>query len=361
MAEKDIMPRTTIRDIARLTGMHHTTISLALRNSPKLRRETRLKIQKKAKELGYSPDPMLSALNVYRQTKRPAQYQATVAWINNWPERHTLLGVSTFRRYYEGACDRARQLGYVVEEFWLHQPGMTWKNLSGILKARNIQGLLLPPQPYARTDLPFDLSDFSVVAFGYSLQPAVFHVVANHHFHTMNLMLYHLMKLGYRRIGLYAPGDCDEKVENAWLGGLMLARWKNSAAIQIPPLFGKDSSLTSLNKWLRKYNPDVVISIDFVENELKSLGYDIPKDIGFASLDPDETDRRVSGTNENDFFTGQKAVDVLVGLLHRGERGIPDIPIRLLVESTWNPGMTLCKQDPSPAQGVFSRSKGIEG
>jgi LacI family transcriptional regulator len=338
---EQVRPRVTIRDIARATGLHHTTISLALRNSPRLPAETRAKIQKMAKKLGYSPDPMLSALNVYRQAKRPAHYQATLAWINNWPQQETLLGIKTFRRYYEGACDRAAQLGYIVEEFWLQQPGMTNKSLLGILKARNIQGLLLAPQPFATSDFTLDCSNLSIVAFGYSLQPPVFHVVANHHFHTMNLMLHHLMELGYQRLGLYSPGDWADKVENAWMLGLMQAWWKHPKLAQIPPCIGAH---TLVPKWLQKHKPDVVISYDVIENTLKDLGYDIPKDIGFASLDPDETNPRISGTNENDFYTGQVAVDTLVGLLHRGERGIPKIPIRLLIESTWNAGETVRPQ-----------------
>ncbi len=83
---QSIKPPVTVRDIALATGLHHTTISLGLRNSPKLRPETLKKIQSAAKRLGYVPDPMLSALNAYRQGKRAPRYQATMAWINNWPD-----------------------------------------------------------------------------------------------------------------------------------------------------------------------------------------------------------------------------------------------------------------------------------
>lgn len=43
----------TIKDIARIAGVHHTTVSLALRNSKALRKETIEKIQALAAEMGY--------------------------------------------------------------------------------------------------------------------------------------------------------------------------------------------------------------------------------------------------------------------------------------------------------------------
>ena len=43
----------TIKDIARIAGVHHTTVSLALRNSKALRKETIEKIQALAVEMGY--------------------------------------------------------------------------------------------------------------------------------------------------------------------------------------------------------------------------------------------------------------------------------------------------------------------
>lgn len=43
-----------------------TTVSLALRNHPRLPEKTRHRIQKLAKEMSYRPDPVLQALVAYR-------------------------------------------------------------------------------------------------------------------------------------------------------------------------------------------------------------------------------------------------------------------------------------------------------
>jgi LacI family transcriptional regulator len=228
---------------------------------------------------------------------------------------------------------------------------MSPERMVGILKARNIQGLLMAPQPHAKTLSPMEYTDFSAVAFGYSIQPSLLNVVTNHHYHSMNLMLTKLIELGYRRIGLNVSPDWDDKVENAWIGGLRSARWRYPELVTIPPCTQGGLGGPVFESWLKKYQPDVVISYNEIPKTLRALGYSIPEDIGFASLDLRPDDKILAGLYENSFYIGQKAVDALVGLLHRGERGIPEIPTRLLVESTWMPGTTVRKQSAARMRG----------
>jgi DNA-binding LacI/PurR family transcriptional regulator len=333
--------RVTIRDIAKVAGVHFTTVGLALRGSSQLPAATRERIQKIAEELGYRPDPMLSALNVYRRAKRPPRYQATLAWINNWPRREGLHKNPGFHEYFLGAKERAEKMGYVLEEFWTREPGMTPERLTGILRARGIEGLLLAPQPASHTFLPLDFTHFAVVSFGYSLQPSIFHVITNHHFHSMNMMLKHLMELGYRRIGFFGEQDWDEKVENSWIGGLALARWKYPDLEEVPPLLEKKTRDKDLASWIEAHRPDVVISYSGAEKWLRELGCRIPDEMGFASLSLHRPDEVLSGLYQHDRRIGQAAVDFVISMLHAGERGVPSVPTRILVESSWNEGTTL--------------------
>ena len=54
--------RVTLADIAKRADVHVTTVSLAMRNHPRLPEETRKRIQALAEEMGYRPDPMMRAL-----------------------------------------------------------------------------------------------------------------------------------------------------------------------------------------------------------------------------------------------------------------------------------------------------------
>lgn len=336
--------RVTIREIAEKAGVHFTTVSLALRNSPRLLAETREKVQQIAREMGYQPDPMLAALNAYRLANAAPHYQSAIAWINNWPQKNTLLSFAEFREYYKGACARAKELGYNIEEFWLHETGMNAAKLCQILKARGIQGVLMPPHPQPGTEPPLNFADYSVVAFGYSMRPINVHVVTNHHSHSMTLMMEQLHALGYRRIGFFSKNDWNDKVDNAWLAGLLIAKRKYPGMTLLSPLLKKNLEF-NLEDAVEKHKLEVIVSYSSILEELRRLKISVPDEIGFASLNVSMDDKYTSGVYENDFLIGQKAVDILVGMIHRGERGLPDVHINTLVEGSWRPGQTLRKMN----------------
>ncbi len=58
------MSAPSIREIARSLGLSHTTVSEALRDSPRVNPATRRRVQKAAKAVGYRPNPLAGALMV---------------------------------------------------------------------------------------------------------------------------------------------------------------------------------------------------------------------------------------------------------------------------------------------------------
>jgi LacI family transcriptional regulator len=348
----------TTREIARLLKLHHSTVSLALRDSPLLKTETKKKIQEAARKLGYKPDPMLSALSAYRLSKRPAPFHAVIAWVNNWPVREALLANPVYRGYYEGACQCAKKLGYDMQEFWMYEPGMTPRKLETILKARNIQGMLLPPQRAAGIHLDIDFTDFFVVTFGYSRHPQNLHLITNNHAQTMDLILSKLVELGYRRPAYCISPSADAGNNYIWLTRMLCLteRYPQLCQIPRPPLDTK-----KLAKWIDKQQPDVLIAYSDSLVEIESLGYKVPQDLGFASLATYPHNSHISGADQNDFLIGQTAVNVLVSMINHQERGVPQVPIRTMVDSVWFPGETLRPQPSPPSsipakRGVASRS-----
>ncbi|HRP04381.1 MAG TPA: LacI family DNA-binding transcriptional regulator, partial [Opitutaceae bacterium] len=83
MAER----RTTLSDVAKRAGVHVTTVSLALRNHPRLPESTRRRIQSLAKRMGYAPDPLLRALVAYRGRVIERRNVPTLAYVTNWATR----------------------------------------------------------------------------------------------------------------------------------------------------------------------------------------------------------------------------------------------------------------------------------
>lgn len=340
--------RVTLRDIAAAANLHYSTVSLALRDHPRITPALRGKIKAIAAKMGYVPDPALAALNAYRKTKLPVHYQSTLAWIDNWKGRVKMRAQPTFNDYFEGAAERSRELGYELEEFRLEDHGVSPERASKILQSRGIHGLLLAPQPEAGMRIPFNYEWFSSVAFGYSLQPRVFHLVTNHQFHSMQMTLQELTKLGYRKIGLIGYEDLDNKVDNSYVTGYWHFMRKRTSAVYIEPnlIPKEESDRDSFLKWFRKYKPDAVISMGHlgVIDWLQEIGLKVPGDVGYSRLSIARDDQYYSGIYENGRIIGRTAVDFLVGMLQRGEYGFPETPVRILVEGIWKPGTTVRHQ-----------------
>ena len=118
--------RTTLRDIAKVCDCSTMAVSLALRNHTSISKKRRAEIRAVAKRLKYSPDPTLSALAAYRQTHYPKPTATPIAWISNYPTCNFWTWPNHFvNQYFQGATQRAKEIGYHLEHFWLGEPGMT--------------------------------------------------------------------------------------------------------------------------------------------------------------------------------------------------------------------------------------------
>ena len=76
----------TLATIGKKVGKTKATVSMALRNDPRISSKTRAQIKKVAKSLGYMPDPLLSALVARKRTMLTSRKLANLAVIidDNW-------------------------------------------------------------------------------------------------------------------------------------------------------------------------------------------------------------------------------------------------------------------------------------
>jgi len=334
--------RVSLREIAREAGLSHATVSMALRNHPEIAKTTRERVQSLARSLGYRPDPMLKALAEYRKDRRDTRYQATLAWINNYPEPEKLERVYDFLAYRRGASERAEELGYKLEVFTPAASGIPPAKLRKILLARSIQGMLLPPQPRWGMEWDFDFGDFSAVAFGFSLRSPRLHTVANHQFHSSMLALEKLREYGHRRIGFAIDRDQNMRSGSSFLGGYLAGQNLLPPKERVAPLvIGRipDTGLIEeVASWFRKYKPDAVITGQAeVPRTLIAHGLRIPEDIALAMLAAEDS-REWARVNQNSWEIGRMAVDMLIGMIYRNERGVPAMPHRVFIEGRWMDG-----------------------
>jgi LacI family transcriptional regulator len=342
--------RLSLRDVAQEAGVHYSTVSLALRDSPLIAAETRLLIKAAAARLGYRPDPVLGALNAYRTSRAGRSDAQTIGWIvhrarGEIPARQVPL----YREYKDGAAARAEELGCRLEVFTCGDERMTTRRLSKVLVARGISAVIVGPLGAADTFADFDFAAFSAVAIGYTLRSVELNMVTNQHSHAVTLALQNLRALGYRRIGFALPyaevhlGGCD----------LLAAYWRGYHTTplneRVSPLIGYPWMAPRLKVWLDEQQPEVLLTDhDCMPGWPERCGYPVPGRLGLASLSITDADTKVSGIYQNNLAIGAAAVDQVLAQMHRNERGVPALPHRVMLPGVWRAGAT--------APGVASRA-----
>ncbi len=330
----------TQQDIADRAGVHITTVSLALRDNPRLPPATRKRIQDLAEEMGYRPDPMLSALTVYRKRLKRARHQGVLAWLCPCVKEGGSVPSST--QYRCGAVERGQELGYQIEDFSIAELGRF--RLSRVLRARNIQGLLIPPQSFNRTHINFDWENFSAVCFGFSVARPRLHLVTNAQYQSTRTAMRELRVRGYRRIGFVTTHNIDERTNLNFSSGFLSEQRRFKPSDQIPMLILNDSTIPAeceeFGRWYGEHRPEVILALYRTVPELMrrlNIGYG---ECGYASLDAD-LDGNESGICQNYPLLGRTAVDFLVKMIQNNERGIPAERTQLLIEGVWVDGKTI--------------------
>jgi LacI family repressor for deo operon, udp, cdd, tsx, nupC, and nupG len=338
--------RPTHRDIARLAGVTHVTVSLALRGHRSIPKSTRDRITEIARKIGYRPDPALQALMLYRRGAKPSSYQGTLAWINNFRDNPESLK-QRFGNYLLGAQERCVELGYQLEEFRLIDLGMSFSRLSKVLRTRNIQGLLFPPQGKQRhiSRSAFDWENFSLLTFGYSLMRPQLDLVANSQFRSGRLAVRKLRSLGYRRIGYITENEFDERTDQNFMAAYLIEQRRLLSSERLPiylvPNANESQQAKSFRKWYSQYKPDAVLVINGVTPPwLLSLDSIKNRKCGWAQIDVPDGNTEISGISQNNRIIGRIAVDTLIAKIHANERGIPTTPRRILIEGHWVMGTT---------------------
>ena len=340
--------RVTLKDIATRAGVHVATVSRTLSHHPGIPADTAERIQRIAREMEYVPDPMLSALSAYRTQLKSATFHGNLAWVTNAFTRAGWDSCETFHLYHAGAVRRAQQLGYQLEEFWLREPSMNWRRASEILAARNIRGLILPPQPRPKMRVRLDWSRFAAVTFGHTLAWPPLPTITNNTFLSMQKAVRMARALGYRRLGIVSSRPGDERVNHGWLGGFLVLQRVWPAKERIPPLEHVSARVTekALAQWIEKYRPDAVVCPDpGVLDMLREAGHRIPEDMGYFSQSLSNHPKPIAGIDEQPEASGTIAVNIVTELIKRGEWGVPPLRQNIAVEAVWHSGRTLPRRN----------------
>lgn len=330
----------TLQDVAVKAAVNRSTVSLALRDHPRVSEALRKRIKAVAMELGYRSNPLVTALMRSRRMRR-SPGDIGLAYVTNYPTRYGWRPPHHDRPdFFPGAAKRAAELGYKLEDFWLGEPGMTPKRMAQILCSRGIHGLLIGRLPPGQSELDFPWEGFACVALGLTLKtPRINHVGEDAFASAMEAMN-RCRAAGYRKVGMvFSEPDDSPNTGDRYLGAYLIHQARFNAEHKIPPCDYRPMPEFAEHffAWMDTYRPEVVLAThaEPIVRLYAEAGRMFPRHVRLVALVNDKLQNGFAGMHHDPAELGALAVDMVVGMLHRSETGLPSDPHHVLVPGRW--------------------------
>ena len=331
----------TILEIARKAGVSKSTVSYALRDDPNICRATRLRIRKIADRLGYRPDPLVAKLMSHLHGGPSKRHAGVMAFVNLTETKDFHSHQPVLNTFVEGAARRADALGYKLENFWFHEPGISPNRLGQILRNRGIKGILFGSTTHRGSQVDFPWKDFSVLTVGYSIAHPLLHRVVTHHYRNAMLAIRNAVAAGCRRIGFVINKAQDAYMDDLHAAAVYAFQAGIPRANRVRPLLLKDlapRSLEPIAPWFHQHAPDVILCAGLSLEHIRTSGIDVPSEVPGIELLIVHPSPNVAGINPRYDLLGGMAVNLLASHLQHDEFGVPEVPVILQVEGSWHPG-----------------------
>lgn len=346
--EKNTSGSPSVRDLAAQLGISRTTVALALRRHPSVALATRDRVLAAAQKAGYQKNALVNALMTQVRLRHRLQPTGeVVAFLTSHSTEDDWRRHPSHVQQFEGAQERARQLGFDLQPMWLGHMGDRSRQTARILAARGVRGSVLAPIGVDHRTLELDWANHAVVTIGYSFRQVSLHRAVNDNVGLVLACYAHLRKMGCRRIGLAMHKLDNERVRHLWLTGCLGAQRVHGGERIEPLLFADYVKPAEFAKWFARRKPDAVIGIwqDLPLEWMRSGGVRVPKDVGYATLDVGDRVGAIAGMQQDHHGVGAAAMDLLASQLFRNEIGIPKTPTVTMIEGTWVDGPTVARRE----------------
>lgn len=337
-----------MQDIAREAGVTKSTVSLALRNDPRIPGTTILRIREIAGRLGYRRNAVVAHLMSQLRWGEGGAGRPTIALLNLNEDPSAFRSHPTIPVYVRGIRKRAAALGYSLDEF--HEPVSSMKGgkILKVLQARGLRGCLFTGLMRSNT-LPAQLlpvvEKLPCVITGVRIPEAPLPFSSADHHAVAQLAVAKALAAGRRRPVLVLERGIDELVQGRFTAGFLIGQRELAAGDRIMPFYHEGGAKVvpaAFRSWWRKHRPDAVITLyHVVSGWLASMGVCVPEEAALIQLETRTDHPEWAGVDQHNDRTGASAVDLLIQMIHAGETGADAVPRAVLTEPSWRPGSTL--------------------
>jgi LacI family transcriptional regulator len=327
-------------DVAKLAGgVHPSTVSLVLRNSPNISEATRKRVLEAVRKVGYRRDPLLDAYNHHRMGVIPHKTEPIIACVSDLDSRDEAEHQEPYRSFLKGARAAAENLHSRLELFLTGKNQLSPERLNGILHARGISSILIMALRSGPGRLAFTWEDYSAVRIESPRLPQPRLAVSTDQRQSARLGLRSLLEAGYMRIGLLLRPGTSLANRDLLLAGHLLEQSLLPPGARIPPLLlpatGEHRNL--VRDWIHQHRIEAVLAESPALAALMPPATE-PHAPGFAVLDVSGAPAELAGIMPDHERVGAQAVEQLVSLMRANQRGPAPTESCTYVPVRWRPG-----------------------
>lgn len=342
--------RVSVRTLAKVSGVSKSTVGYALNNHPQVSKQTKERVLRAAEQLGYSPDPRISAwMSTVREAK--CKELLALAWLNTNCRQDAWRRHKCLSPYLEGAREMAYKMGYRIDEIWAPHPEISMRHVARVIYQRGIEGVII-----THPARHFRLSYEHLAAVGIEGALLAPHIdkVASDVASNLNLALKMLKRGGYQRIGICLEEKLDRYSEHAVRATVCDFNLRLPQRQRIAPFFFREERLSDEGEeswrmareevadWVRRCKPDVVVGHSYwLLEAVQSAGFRVPEEVGVVHLAKDDDAKDWAGIDSNRRKIGAMAAKQVISFVHSAQFGVPDVPSRTLIRGSWQNGNTL--------------------
>jgi LacI family transcriptional regulator len=338
-------PPPTLKDVARESGYHITTISLALRDHASIPEATRQRIRDAAGRLGYERNPVYHALSRFREEGRVCAVAPRIAYLENFGLGSGLRRPSHFQAMLDGATRQAKLLGYEIESLAVGEDDHDSHSLTEHLRQHQITGVVIGAFLPGFSEVALNWDDHAVAKIHSRHTEPEATTIGNDQLREVRLAFHHLSALGYERIGLVVGRADEDACGHRHTAGYLMEEASIPPDRRVPPLlFPYNSEPPALAgmiaRWVRRHRVDVVLcNVSAIREMLEREGLRVPADVACACLCLCEpSPPGLAGIRPLLHLVGERAVSIVVAQLKSGERGPSEFASSIYVQSIWQNG-----------------------
>lgn len=342
------MPHPTLRSLAKELGISRTTVSDALRGSPRVKAATVTRVRAAAAAAGYVRNPLTGTVMSLLRRSSGQEFRGVIGALEMVAAEPSPHAVRYSDALMVGIHRRAAEVGFKVEKFEIGPAGVTLKRLDTILLTRGIQALILLPSAGFPDFSALTWSRYTGVYTDYFIDHPPLHCVCSDHYRSMVALLQTLHSRGYRRPGLFMEVPIDERLQYRWEGAFIAMQSYLPDIGNVPPLLFRGAvKRDELLSWFHEYKPDVIFGHETEALRwLRAAGVKVPAQAAFVCLN---SLRAPAGCAALDFQAdqlGSRATALVTAQLLHNEFGVPEEPSLTTISARWVEGETILPAKP---------------